>query len=250
MIQLKSQREIEVMARGGRILAEAVTLMEKSVRPGISTQELDKIAEDFIRSHDGAVPSFKGLYNFPASICTSINNEIVHGIPSRKRVLIEGDIVSVDIGVKFEGYHTDSATTVAVGEIADESRRLLATTRDALEAGVNAARSGNHLGDIGAAVQSVVEKAGFSVVRDLVGHGIGSGFHEEPQVPNYGKPKRGLRIVPGLTIAIEPMVNVGKSGIRTMPDRWTVVTIDGTRSAHFEHTVAITENGPRILTTV
>ena len=223
--------------------------MEKSVRPGISTQELDTIAEDFIRSHYGAVPSFKGLYNFPASICTSINNEIVHGIPSRKRVLIEGDIVSVDIGVKFEGYHTDSATTVAVGEIADESRRLLATTREALEAGVNAARSGNHLGDIGAAVQSVVEKAGFSVVRDLVGHGIGSGFHEEPQVPNYGKPKRGLRIVPGLTIAIEPMVNVGKSGIRTMPDRWTVVTIDGSRSAHFEHTVAITENGPRILTT-
>jgi methionyl aminopeptidase len=249
MIQLKSQREIEVMARGGRILAEAVTLMEKSVRPGISTQELDKIAEDFIRSHDGAVPSFKGLYNFPASICTSINNEIVHGIPSRKRVLIEGDIVSVDIGVKFEGYHTDSATTVAVGEIADESRRLLATTRDALKAGVNAARSGNHLGDIGAAVQGIVEKAGFSVVRDLVGHGIGSGFHEEPQVPNYGKPKRGLRLVPGLTIAIEPMVNVGKPGIRTMPDRWTVVTIDGSRSAHFEHTVAITEDGARILTT-
>src|SRR5687767_5492784 len=249
MIQLKSQREIEVMARGGRILAEAVTLMEKSVRPGISTQELDKIAEDFIRSHDGAIPSFKGLYNFPASICTSINNEIVHGIPSRKRVLIEGDIVSVDIGVKFEGYHTDSATTVAVGEIADESRRLLATTREALQAGVNAARSGNHLGDIGAAVQGIVEKAGFSVVRDLVGHGIGSGFHEEPQVPNYGKPKRGLRIVPGLTIAIEPMVNVGKPGIRTMPDRWTVVTIDGSRSAHFEHTVAITQNGPRILTT-
>ncbi|HYN82033.1 MAG TPA: type I methionyl aminopeptidase [Gemmatimonadaceae bacterium] len=248
MIQLKSQREIEVMARGGRILAEAVTLMEKSVRPGISTQDLDKIAEDFIRSHDGAVPSFKGLYNFPASICTSINNEIVHGIPSRKRVLVEGDIVSVDIGVKFEGYHTDSATTVPVGEIADESRRLLAVTREALEAGVSAARNGNHLGDIGAAVQQVVERGGFSVVRDLVGHGIGSGFHEEPQVPNYGKPKRGLRLVPGLTIAIEPMVNVGKSGIRTMPDRWTVVTIDGTRSAHFEHTVAITENAPRILT--
>ncbi len=249
MIQLKSQREIEVMARGGRILAEAVALMEKSVKPGISTQDLDKIAEDFIRSHDGAVPSFKGLYNFPASICTSINNEIVHGIPSRKRVLVEGDIVSVDIGVKFEGYHTDSATTVPVGEISDESRRLLAATRQALEAGVTAARNGNHLGDIGAAVQAVVEGAGFSVVRDLVGHGIGSGFHEEPQVPNYGKPNRGLRLVPGLTIAIEPMVNVGKSGIRTMPDRWTVVTIDGTRSAHFEHTVAITENGPRILTT-
>jgi methionyl aminopeptidase len=250
VIQLKSQREIEVMARGGRILAEAVALMEKSVKPGISTQDLDKIAEDFIRSHDGAVPSFKGLYNFPASICTSINNEIVHGIPSRKRVLVEGDIVSVDVGVKFEGYHTDSATTVPVGEITPESQRLLDATREALEAGVGAARNGNHLGDIGAAVQTVVEKAGFSVVRDLVGHGIGSGFHEEPQVPNYGKPKRGLRLVPGLTIAIEPMVNIGKSGIRTMPDRWTVVTIDGSRSAHFEHTVAITENGPRILTTI
>jgi len=248
VIQLKSQREIEVMATGGQILAEAVTLMEQSVRPGISTEDLDKLAEEFIRSHPGAVPSFKGLYNFPASICTSINNEIVHGIPSRKRVLVEGDIVSVDIGVKFDGYHTDSATTVAVGEIPDESRRLLAITRQALDAGVRAARNGNHLGDIGAAVQQVVERAGFSVVRDLVGHGIGTGFHEEPQVPNYGKPKRGLRLVPGLTIAIEPMVNVGKSGIRTMPDRWTVVTVDGSRSAHFEHTVAITENGPRILT--
>jgi methionyl aminopeptidase len=250
MIQLKSQREIEVMARGGQILAETVSLMERSVRPGISTQELDRIADEFIRSHAGAVPSFKGLYDFPASICTSINNEIVHGIPSRKRVLVDGDIVSVDVGVKFDGYHTDSATTVAVGEIAEESKRLLAITREALDAGVTAARNGNHLGDIGAAVQAVVERAGFSVVRDLVGHGIGSAFHEEPQVPNYGKPKRGLRLVPGLTIAIEPMVNVGKPGIRTMPDRWTVVTIDGTRSAHFEHTVAITENGPRILTTV
>jgi methionyl aminopeptidase len=248
MIQLKSQREIEVMARGGHILAETVTLMEQSVRPGISTQDLDRIAEEFIRSHPGAIPSFKGLYNFPASICTSINNEIVHGIPSRKRVLMEGDIVSVDVGVKFEGYHTDSATTVAVGEIPEESRRLLAITREALGAGVRAAKYGNHLGDIGAAVQQVVERAGFSVVRDLVGHGIGTGFHEEPQVPNYGKPSRGLRLVPGLTIAIEPMVNVGKPGIRTMPDKWTVVTVDGARSAHFEHTVAITENGPRILT--
>ncbi|MEP6904727.1 MAG: type I methionyl aminopeptidase [Gemmatimonadales bacterium] len=248
MIQLKSQREIEVMARGGHILADTVTLMEQSVRPGISTQELDKIAEDFIRSHAGAVPSFKGLYNFPSSICTSINNEIVHGIPSRKRVLQEGDIVSVDVGVKYEGYHTDSATTVAVGEVPEESRRLLAITREALDAGVRAAMIGNHLGDIGAAVQHVVELAGFSVVRDLVGHGIGTGFHEEPQVPNYGKPSRGLRLVPGLTIAIEPMVNVGKPGIRTMPDKWTVVTVDGGRSAHFEHTVAITENGPRILT--
>ncbi len=248
MIQLKSQREIEIMARGGHILADTVKLMERSVKPGMTTADLDRIAEEFIRSHEGAKPSFKGLYNFPASICSSINNEIVHGIPSRKRVLMEGDVVSIDVGVQFEGYHTDSATTVAVGEVSSESRRLLSVTRDALDAGVLAASPGNHLGDIGAAVQQVVEAAGFSVVRDLVGHGIGTGFHEEPQVPNYGKPKRGIRLVPGLTIAIEPMVNIGKPGIRTMPDKWTVVTIDGTRSAHFEHTVAITEAGPRVLT--
>ena len=248
MIQLKSQREIEIMARGGRILADTVKLMERSVKPGMTTADLDRIAEEFIMGHAGAKPSFKGLYNFPASICSSINNEIVHGIPSRKRVLSEGDVVSIDVGVFYEGYHTDSATTVAVGEVSEESRRLLQVTRDALEAGVLAARAGNHLGDIGAAVQEIVEAAGFSVVRDLVGHGIGAAFHEEPQVPNYGKPKRGIRLVPGLTIAIEPMVNVGKPGIRTMPDKWTVVTVDGTRSAHFEHTVAITENGPRVLT--
>ena len=248
MIQLKSQREIEIMAAGGHILAETVKLLERSVRPGMTTAQLDAIAEDFIRSHPGAVPSFKGLYNFPASICSSINNEIVHGIPSKKRTLVEGDIVSIDVGVHYEGYHTDSATTVAVGKVSEESERLLRVTREALDAGVMAARAGNHLGDIGAAVQEIVERAGFSVVRDLVGHGIGTGFHEEPQVPNYGKPKRGIRLVPGLTIAIEPMVNVGKSGIRTMPDRWTIVTLDGTRSAHFEHTVAITENGPRVLT--
>jgi len=248
VIQLKSQREIEIMARGGKILADTVKLMERSVKPGMTTADLDRIAEDFIRSHDGATPSFKGLYNFPASICSSINHEIVHGIPSKKRVLYEGDVVSIDVGVFYEGYHTDSATTVAVGAVNDESRRLLDVTREALNAGVAVARAGNHLGDIGAAVQAVVENAGFSVVRDLVGHGIGTGFHEEPQVPNYGKPSRGIRLVPGLTIAIEPMVNVGKPGIRTMPDKWTVVTIDGKRSAHFEHTVAITENGPRILT--
>ncbi len=248
MIQLKSQREIEIMAAGGKILADTVKLMERSVKPGMTTADLDVIAENFIRSHRGAVPSFKGLYNFPASICSSINNEIVHGIPSRKRVLLEGDVVSIDVGVQYEGYHTDSATTVAVGKISDESERLLQVTREALDAGVSAARAGNHLGDIGAAVQEIVERAGFSVVRDLVGHGIGTGFHEEPQVPNYGKSKRGIRLVPGLTIAIEPMVNVGKPGIRTMPDKWTVVTLDGTRSAHFEHTVAVTENGPRVLT--
>jgi methionyl aminopeptidase len=248
VIQLKSQREIEIMARGGEILAETVRLLETSVRAGMTTADLDKIADDFIRSHAGATPAFKGLYNFPASICTSINQEIVHGIPSRKRVVEEGDLVSIDIGVRLDGYYTDSATTVAVGRVDDESKRLLDVTKNALAAGIEAARTENHIGDIGAAVQAVVEAAGFSVVRDLVGHGIGVGFHEDPQVPNYGKPKRGQRLIPGLTIAIEPMVNIGGPGTRTMPDKWTVVSVDGTRSAHFEHTVAITEDGPRVLT--
>ena len=248
MIQIKSEREIEIMARGGEILAASVRLLEESVRPGMTTLELDRIADAFIRSHPGAVPAFKGLYNFPASICTSINQEIVHGIPSKKRVINEGDILSIDIGVRLDGYYTDSATTVAVGKVDADSRKLLEVTREALAAGIAAATPENHLGDIGAAVQEVVESAGFSVVKDLVGHGIGVGFHEDPQVPNYGKPKRGVRLTPGLTIAIEPMVNVGKPETRTMPDRWTVVSVDGTRSAHFEHTVAVTENGPRVLT--
>ncbi len=248
MIQIKSAREIEIMARGGEILAATVRLLENSVRAGMSTMELDQIADDFIRGHPGATPAFKGLYNFPASICTSINQEIVHGIPSRKRLIEEGDIVSIDIGVKLNGYYTDSATTVAVGKVDAQSKKLLDVTKKALAAGIDAATTDNHVGDIGAAVQEVVESAGLSVVRDLVGHGIGVGFHEDPQVPNYGKPKRGVRLQPGLTIAIEPMVNVGKPGTRTMPDRWTVVTSDGSRSAHFEHTIAVTENGPRVLT--
>ncbi len=248
MIQLKSPREIEIMARGGRILGATIEVLRQRVRPGISTGELDALAEEFIRSHAGAVPAFKGLYGFPGSVCLSVNHEIVHGIPSRKRVLHDGDIISLDVGVKYEGYFTDSAATVAVGEIPAESQRLLDVTNQALEAGIAAAQPGNHLGDIGAAVQAVVESAGFSIVRDLVGHGIGLEPHEEPQVPNYGKPKRGTKLMPGLTIAIEPMVNVGSPATRTMPDRWTVVTIDGSRSAHFEHTVAVTDEGPRVLT--
>jgi methionyl aminopeptidase len=248
VIQLKSTREIELMAQGGRILAETVQLLRREVRPGISTAQLDAIAEQFIRSHPGATPAFKGLYGFTGSICTSINQEIVHGIPSRKRVLKEGDVISLDVGVAYQGYFTDSATTVPVGEVDAETTRLLDVTERSLAAGIAAAVPGNHLGDIGAAVQAVVEDAGFSVVRDLVGHGIGVEFHEEPQVPNYGKPKRGLKLVPGLTIAIEPMVNVGGPSTRTMPDKWTIVTVDGSRSAHFEHTVAITQSGNRVLT--
>jgi len=250
MIQLKSTREIDLMAQGGKILGQTIQLLRQSVRPGMSTAELDDVAERFIRGHEGATPAFKGLYGFPGSICTSINDEIVHGIPSKKRVLREGDIVSIDVGVGYKGFFTDSAVTVAVATVDAQTQRLLDVTAAALEAGIAAASVGNHIGDIGSAVQAVVEKAGFSVVRDLVGHGIGVEFHEEPQVPNYGKPKRREKLVPGLTLAIEPMVNVGGPGTRTLPDRWTIVTADGTRSAHFEHTVAITENGTRVLTRV
>ena len=248
MIQLKSPREIEIMAHGGKILGATVEMLRREARVGMSTWQLDELAESFIRSHPGATPSFKGLYGFPGSVCASINEEIVHGIPSRRRVLKDGDIISIDVGVKFEGFHTDSATTVGVGEVSEESQRLLDVTQRALVAGVAAALPNNHIGDIGAAIQAVVDASGFTIVRDLVGHGIGVAFHEEPQVPNYGKPRRGTKLMPGLTIAIEPMVNAGGPATRTMPDRWTVVTVDGSRSAHFEHTVAITETGARILT--
>ena len=248
MIQLKSAREIELMAEGGRILAATVQMLRREVKAGVSTMDLDDMAEEFIRSHPGATPAFKGLYGFPGTLCTSINSEIVHGIPSKKRVLKEGDVISIDVGVGYEGYFTDSATTVPVGMVDADTVRLLEVTERALAAGIGAAMPGNHLGDIGAAVQKVVEDAGFSVVRDLVGHGIGVEFHEEPQVPNYGKPKRGLKLMPGLTLAIEPMVNVGGPATRTLPDKWTIVTVDGSRSAHFEHTVAITERGNRVLT--
>ena len=248
MIQLKSARELELMAQGGKILAATIETLRSAVRPGMSTGELDTIAEEFIRGHEGAVPAFKGLYGFPGSICASLNNEIVHGIPSAKRVLKDGDIVSLDVGVGYKGYFTDSATTVPVGTISPEAQRLLDVTQRALAAGIDAAVLGNHIGDIGAAVQGVVEESGFTVVRDLVGHGIGIEFHEEPQVPNYGKPKRRERLSPGLTVAIEPMVNIGGPATKTLADRWTIVTLDGSLSAHFEHTVAITENGPRILT--
>jgi len=251
MITIKSPRELETMAAAGRIVARTLALVERHVRPGISTEALDKLAEEFIRSHPGAKPSFKGLYDFPATLCTSINQEIVHGIPSPTRVLMEGDLLSVDVGAWLEGLHADSAATFPVGSVSAEAERLLQVTRDALVAGVAQARAGNHVGDIGHAVQQVAEQAGFSVVRELVGHGIGAAFHEEPQVPNYGKPKRGARLVPGMTIAIEPMINVGEPEIRTLPDKWTVVTQDGSLSAHFEHTVAIGASGtpPRILTT-
>ena len=251
-VTIKSAREIETMAAAGRIVAGTLALVRRHTRPGVSTADLDRLAEDFIRSHPGARPSFKGLYDFPATLCTSINQEIVHGIPSPRRVLAEGDLLSVDVGVALEGLHADSAATFPVGEVDADRERLLQVTQEALVAGVAQARAGNHVGDIGHAVQQVAEGAGYSVVRELVGHGIGTMFHEEPQVPNFGKPKRGPRLTPGMTIAIEPMVNAGGPEIRTLDDKWTVVTVDGSLSAHFEHTVAIQEDGApaRILTTV
>jgi methionyl aminopeptidase len=248
MITLKSPREIDAMGRAGRIVAGTLALMRELVRPGLSTEDLDAAAETFIRSHDGASPSFKGLYGFPKTLCTSIDVEIVHGIPSTKRVLCEGSIVSVDVGVQLEGLHADSATTIPVGTIAPAAERLLAVTQECLAAGIAQARVGNHVGDIGYAVQQVAEGAGYGVVRELVGHGIGTRFHEEPQVPNYGSPKRGPRLLEGMTLAIEPMITIGSPATKTLGDKWTVVTADGSLSAHFEHTVAITANGPRILT--
>jgi len=248
MVTLKSAREIAVMARAGDILARTLARLRALVRPGITTEDLDAEAEAFIRSHKGARPSFKGLYGFPKTLCVSIDEEIVHGIPSPKRVLREGSIISIDCGVFLEGLHADSATTVAVGAIAPEAQRLLDVTERCLEVGLAAAVLGNHVGDIGHAVQTVAEAAGFGVVRELVGHGIGSRFHEDPQVPNFGSPKRGPRLQAGMTLAIEPMITLGSPETRTLDDKWTVVTADGSLAAHFEHTVAVTPEGPQVLT--
>jgi methionyl aminopeptidase len=247
VIVLKKPAEIEAMARAGSILAALFRAIAEHVQPGASTQELDAWGEDFIRSHEGAEPAFKGLYGFPGSLCTSINEEVVHGIPSARR-LRAGDIVTLDAGVRLDGWYADAARTFPVGEVDAETQRLLDVTRDSLEAGIEQARPGRRIGDIGHAVQQVAEREGYGVVRDLVGHGIGRDPHEEPQVPNFGKPGRGVRLEPGMVLAIEPMINAGGIAIRTLADRWTVVTADGSRSAHFEQTVAVTANGPRVLT--
>jgi methionyl aminopeptidase len=250
MIHLKSPREIETMAAGGRILAATHQHIKPALQPGISTLGIDTMVEAFIRSHAGATPSFKGLYGFPGSACISLNEEIVHGIPVSTRILKAGDIITVDIGVFYGGFHTDSAWTYAVGDISPEARRLMDVTEESLYAAIGACTLGNHIGDLGAACSAVVERAGYSVVKDLVGHGVGTVMHEEPQVPNHGKPKRGPRLQAGMTLAIEPMVNAGGPATKTLSDKWTIVTLDGTLSAHFEHTVAITADGPRILTTL
>jgi len=246
MIICKSDVELQLMREAGRIVAETHRLMAQAVRPGVTTGELDKIAEDFIRSQ-GATPSFKGYNGFPASICASVNEELVHGFPS-SRVLNEGDIISIDIGAQFQGYHGDSAWTYGVGEISEEARKLLEVTEASLYAGLDQAGPNVRLYTISHAIQTHVESAGFSVVREYVGHGIGTSLHEEPQIPNYGLPNRGPRLKPGMVLAIEPMVIAGERYVRTLDDGWTVVTVDGSLCAHFEHTIAITPTGYEILT--
>ncbi len=246
MIVRKSADEIDTMARAGRVVAETLALMGETIRPGISTRELDDLAEELIRSR-GGVPTFKGYRGFPASICASPNDMVVHGIPGGYRVG-EGDLLTVDVGVTLEGFVADSAYTFAVGEVGEEAERLLAVCQAALAAGIAEARDGNHVGDISAAVQRVTEEAGFSVIKSLVGHGVGRSMHEEPQVPNYGRPGRGPKLATGMTIAIEPMITAGGEEVAVADDDWSISTVDGSLSAHFEHTVAVTENGPRILT--
>lgn len=246
MIILKTPEEIEKIRVSCRIVAQALQLLEKEVRPGISTMELNDIAEEFTR-RQGAKPAFKGYRGFPQSLCTSINDGVVHGIPSSHRKLREGDIISLDLGSLYEGYYGDSAITVGVGEISEEARKLLSVTRSSLEAGLRQVRENNSLSDISHAIQTTVEREGFSVVRIFVGHGIGTSLHEEPQIPNFGPPGRGPRLKAGMVLAIEPMVNIGTCDVRILDDNWTVITADGSLSAHFEHTVAVTENGCDVL---
>jgi methionyl aminopeptidase len=248
MIICKTQREIKIMREAGRIVALTHQELQKYIKPGISTKELDAIAEEFIRKHN-AIPSFKGYNGFRGSVCTSVNNELVHGIPGDK-TLKNGDIISIDIGAQLNGYHGDSAWTYPVGEIDDETRRLLQVTETSLYKGISEIKPGQRLSNISHAIQTYVEENGFSVVREYVGHGIGQDLHEAPQLPHFGPPNKGPRLKPGMVLCVEPMVNAGSRYVQTLTDNWTVVTVDGKNCAHFEHTVAITEEGYEILTLV
>jgi len=249
MIILKTPDEIEIMARAAKLVAETLQVLKREVRPGITTDDLDKIAEDSIRS-GGGVPAFKGYRNYPKTLCASVNEEVVHGIPS-KRELKEGEIIGLDLGAIIDGFYGDSAMTLPVGPIPPRVAELLRVTEEALDAGIAQAIVGNRLSDVSHAIQRHAEAAGFSVVTEFVGHGIGRQLHEEPQIPNYGKPGSGPRLQVGMVLALEPMVNMGKSGVRILDDAWTAVTKDGSLSAHFEHTIAIQASGPpRILTTL
>ncbi|MFP5225035.1 MAG: type I methionyl aminopeptidase [Actinomycetota bacterium] len=247
MIYRKRPEEIDLMRQAGRIVAETLVLCRDSVKAGMTTAELDQIAEDHIRSR-GAAPSFKGYRGFTGTLCTSLNGEIVHGIPDEKVTILEGDVLKIDCGAIVEGFHGDSAMTVFIGEPSEQARRLSEVTRASLEAGIEQARIGNRVGDIGEAVQSIVEAAGFSVVREYVGHGIGRSLHEDPPIPNHGRSGKGIPLKEGMVIAIEPMVNIGSAETRLLEDGWTVVTADGSLSSHWEHTIAILPEGPEVLT--
>ncbi|WP_017754842.1 type I methionyl aminopeptidase [Calidifontibacillus oryziterrae] len=246
MIICKTEREIEIMREAGKIVALTHQELKKHIRPGITTKELDNIAEKAIRFYN-AIPSFKGYNGFPGSICASVNEELVHGIPS-DRILREGDIISIDIGAKLNGYHGDSAWTYPVGEIDNETKKLLEVTEESLFKGLDEAKAGVRLTNISHAIQTYVESNGFSIVREYVGHGVGQDLHEDPQIPNYGHPNKGPRLKPGMVLAVEPMVNAGTRYVKTLSDNWTVVTVDGKKCAHYEHTIAITETGFEILT--
>ena len=247
MIVLRTAKEIEMMRKACQISAEALQIAGEAVKPGITTYEIDQIAYRYIKKQ-GAEPNFLNYNGFPATACISINDEVIHGIPSKNRVLKEGDIVSIDLGAKVNGYNGDNAATFACGVISDEAKRLCDTTRESLYLGIEQAIAGNRIGDIAFAIQSYCEERGFSVVREFTGHGIGTHLHEDPSVPNYGTAGRGQRLLPGMTIAIEPMINMGSKAVKCLPDGWTVKTLDGKLSAHFEHTIAITKGEPLILT--
>lgn len=247
MITIKSNREIELMREAGRITALAHRKVKEAIRPGVSTLELDRIAEETIRAC-GATPSFKGYNGFPGSICASINNVVVHGIPKKSTILKNGDIISVDIGANYKGYHGDSAMTHGVGEVSESRKKLMEVTEASLYKGLEQAKPGNRLSDISHAIEAYVLEHGYSVVKDFTGHGIGRNLHEDPAIPNYGEAGHGPILKPGMTLAIEPMVNAGKYSVRILSDDWTTVTVDKSDSAHFEHTIVITENGYKILT--
>lgn len=247
MVVIKTARELSKMKDACRISAEALRVAGEAVKPGVTTYEIDTIVRNYIEKQ-GAKPSFLGYGGFPASTCISVNNVVIHGIPSKERVLDDGDIVSVDVGAFYGGFHGDNAFTFPCGIISDDAQKLLDTTKESLFKGIEMALAGNRTGDIGSAVQKYVEARSYSVVRNYVGHGVGAKMHEDPSVPNYGTPGRGVRLVPGMTIAIEPMVNQGTYEVRVLGDKWTTVTKDGSLSAHFEHTVAVTPDGPKIMT--
>ena len=247
MIVLKTARELKFMREAGRIAANALRVGGKAVEPGVSTWEMDQIMRRYIEEN-GAVPTFLGYGGYPANACISVNNVVIHGIPSKKQILKEGDIVSIDVGATFEGFVGDNAYTFPCGDVSPEAQRLMDTTRESLAEGIRAAVAGARLGDVGSAVQRYAEARGYSVVRDFVGHGVGAKMHEDPSVPNYGTPGRGVRLLPGMTIAIEPMINQGVKEVNILEDGWTTVTADGKLSAHFENSIAITPDGPVILT--